>query len=130
MESFGVEIIEIPFKHLHDILGEYGVDFRWAEGDVEVPKNSWARFNELSKEQKEKIGKDCVDLVATKLKHDVRYAIQTTDITIRNVSQIELLVKTNQQEFVLKKFSNVGEAINYLVSLTAQKPDVGDIIKR
>jgi hypothetical protein len=130
MRSFGVEIIEIPFKHLHDILAEYGVVFKWAEGDTEIAKNSWFVFNVLSKDQKEKIARDCVAIIADKLKHDVAQAIQTTDITIRNISQIELLIKTNQEEFVLKKFKDVGETIAYLLSMTSQKQDVGDIIKR
>ncbi len=130
MRSFGVEIIEIPFNHLHDILAEHGVAFKWAEGDTEIAKSSWAIFSALSKEDKEKIARDCVALISDKLKRDVAQAIQTADIIIRNVSQIELLIKTNQEEFVLKKFKDVNETISYLLSMTSQKQDVGDIIKR
>jgi len=129
MNSFGVEIIEIPFKHLSTILAGHNIEFDWEENDSNVPAVSLATFMELTPEQKREIAKECVALIADKLKETVKKAVLSSEIVIRSVSQIELLLKTNQEEFVLKKFKSLTEAITYMVSLTTQKDDVGDILK-
>lgn len=128
MESFGVDIIEIPFQILRDILGRYGVEFHWEEGDVDTPEASLRIFRELSEDQRKSIARECVGHVSDDLIRVVRGAVLSGDIKVRNIKQIELLLKTDQEEFVLKKFTGIPEAITYLATLTAQRDDVGDIL--
>ena len=47
----------------------------------------------------------------------------------RSVEKIELLLKTNQDEYVLKKFTDITQVMQYMLSLLNQKSDVGDIVK-
>lgn len=129
MHSFGVDIIEIPFEHLSSILLKHGVIFRWKENDSETPASSLNKFLALSERQKKQIARECMAPQADMLKDAVKRAVLSTEIVIRNVAQIELLLKTNQDEFVLKKFTDLPQAITYMVSLTGQKTDVGDILR-
>lgn len=128
MHSFGIDIIEIPFNSLSEILLEYGVEFRWAENDSITPSKSLSNFLTLSDNDKTQIAKKCLEPFEYELNHMVNKAITSKEIIPRNVSKIELLLKTNQDEYVLKKFDDLTTAITYMVSLTGQKPDVGDIV--
>jgi hypothetical protein len=128
MHSFGIDIIEIPFNTLCDILLKHGIVFRWAEKDSETPKNSLTQYWNLSPETKKQIATECLFSVEDQLKDLVRKAITSEEVIPRSVSKIELLLKTNQDEYVLKKFTDLTEAIMYMVSLTNQKPDVGNIV--
>jgi len=128
MQSFGIEIIEIPFDRLATVLMKYGVNFRWAENDSIIPASSLKAFEALTAKTKEKIAVECLALAREPLQNLVRKAIASKEVVPRNVQQIELLLKTNQDEFVLKKFLSLTEAITYMVSLTGQKADVGNIL--
>jgi hypothetical protein len=130
MKSFGVDIIEIPFQILKDILKRYGVEFHWEEGDVDTPESSLRAFRNLQPEQHMAIARECVAHVSEKLKKVIRDSILSGEIRVRNIQQIELLLKTDQEEFVLKKFTTIQDAASYLLTLTSQRSDVGDIIHR
>lgn len=129
MESFGVEIIEIPFGHLVQVLKEYGVNFRWAEKDSVSPAKSLKKFIKLSAKKRKEIAVKCVAYSKSEIKALVLRAINTKETDPRNVTQIELLLKTNQNEYFLKKFIDVPETINYLLKLTEQRPNVKDTLK-
>jgi hypothetical protein len=128
MRSFGIEIIEIPFDRLASVLLKNGVNFRWAENDAKTPASSIIAFQKLSKKARETIAVECLASARTSLMKLVRKAIASKEVVPRNVEQIELLLKTNQDEFVLKKFEDLTDAISYMVSLTGQKPDIGNIL--
>lgn len=129
MMSFGIDIIEIPFDHLANVLLKYGVNFRWAENDSAIPVSSLRAFQGLTDKIKEQIAIECLDVARVPLKQLVCKAIASKEVVPRNVKQIELLLKTNQNEYVLKKFLDLPAAIAYMVSLTSQKSDVGDIVQ-
>jgi hypothetical protein len=128
MRSFGIDIIEVPFDTLCDILLKYGVDFRWAENDSITPKNSLSNFLNLTTDTLKEIAKECLSSAEEQLKTLVLKAVSGKEVIPRSVSTIELLLKTNQEEYVLKKFTNLTQAITYMISLMNQKPDVGDIL--
>jgi len=130
MHSFGVDLIEIPFSIVSNVLQKYGVNFRWEEKDSITPKKSLDAFLKLTNKDKENIAMECLSGFAAPLQEMVRKAIQSQAIIPRNVSQIELLLKTDQDEFVLKKFVDLTHAIQYMVSLTSQKSDVSDVLKK
>ncbi|MBX2895808.1 MAG: hypothetical protein KF763_10230 [Cyclobacteriaceae bacterium] len=128
MKSFGVECIEIPFQNLSSILKKYGVNFEWDEKDRITPEKSLKAFRSLSETKKKNIAKECLTPFSGQLVDKIKTAVAASEILPRNVQQIELLVKTDKDEYVLKKFLNVTEVIHYLLSLTDQKKDVGRII--
>lgn len=130
MESFGIDIINIPFEILSAALFKYGVIFKWAEGDSEIPASSLKAFSLLTEDTKRMIAVECILPIEEQLVAMVRKAISAPEVAVRNVSKIEILLKTNQDEYVVKKFTDLTEAIMYMVSLTNQKDDVGNILKK
>lgn len=130
MRSFGVEVIEIPFKVLSGILNRYGVEFHWEEGDVDTPKSSLIAFQSLSEEEKSTIAAECIGNISAHLITVVRNSVLSSGVSSRNIKEIEILLKTNEEEFVLKKIATIPDAIGYLASLTQQRGDIGDIITR
>lgn len=130
MASFGIEIIEIPFKNLSAALLKHGVVFHWKEEDSITPASSLKAFTNLPNEIKEQIAMECLSTVAAELQDSVRRAITSIEITPRNVKQVELLLKTDQDEFVLKKFVDLSHVLAYIASLMGQKPDVGDLLRK
>ncbi len=128
MRSFGIDIIEIPFDILCDILLKHGVIFRWEEKDSLTSKTSLASFLTLSPQTLKEIATECLSSAESQLHDLVFKAISGKEVIPRNVATIELLLKTNQEEYVLKKFTDLPKAITYMVSLMNQKSDVGDIL--
>lgn len=130
MQSFGINIIEVSFGILADILLKHGVIFRWEEGDTDTPKESLSNFLNLSPGIHKEIAAECLSSKADQLKELVLSAVTSKEEIIpRSVEKIELLLKTNQDEYVLKKFTDIPQVMSYMLSLLNQKSDVGNIIK-
>lgn len=129
MKSFGVEIIEIPFARLARVLAGHGVQFRWAEDDSDVPTKSLAVFRRLSQATKRQIASQCLKHAEPALGKLISEAVRLKEKEPKNVTQVELLLKTNRDEYYLRKFSELTDAIGYLVKLTGQRPDLREILK-
>jgi hypothetical protein len=118
MNSFGVELVDIPFAHMATVLARHGVDFDWAESDNETPRRSWSAWGRLPPEEHKQIAHEIVGLQAERLRALVLEAIQVEASPIRNVDKIELLLKTAQGEYFVKRFGSVRETMVYLLQLT------------
>ena len=119
MNSFGVEIVTIPFVEMVQVLADVGIDFNWAEDDNQTPKLSWQKWAELSNAQHTDIARQILANHADKIRALIISGIESEATPIENVDRIELLLKTTQDEYHLKKFKSVRETIAYLLDLTA-----------
>lgn len=127
MRSFGIELVEVSFDTLARALKKEGIEFRWDEKDRDTPAQSVKLFEKLTTEAKQRIARNCLKDQRTTLEKLVIDAVSSSPTVPRSAKQIELLLKTNQDEYVLKKFTNVVDALTFLASLTAQKEDIGNI---
>lgn len=132
IQSFGVETLEVPFDKMADTLQLYGVEFNWPEsGGESVARKSLEAFNDLSADDKESIGKDMVSGISNKLVNEVIQVIDTdADSIATRVSQVEVLVKTNQGEMILSSFQSVPDAMKALTGLISDKPDIRAFIRQ
>ena len=131
IRSFGVEILEVPFDHMVDVLKTYGVDFDWPEsGGSAVARQSLNVFSNLSDDIKNKIGKELVSDITAKLIEEVIQVLDTDVETIATrVDQVEILLKTSQGEMILSSFENVPEAMRALTDLVSDRPDIRAFIQ-
>ncbi len=129
MNSFGVELVEIPFAHMVKTLDGYGVKFDWAEDDNTTPKRGWSAWSKLSDDKQKEIARKIIAPRATQIQRLLLEAIRTEETTVKNVERIELLLKTSQDEYFVKKFSNVRDTIAYLLQLTKDIDDVKGLLK-
>lgn len=124
MESFGIELIEVPFPTMVEVLRKYGIDFSWKENDSETPAQSWRLYQRLSLENKLAIAEECLTDARQKLQQAILSAIEMDTELPKNVDQIELLIKTTHKEYFVKKFTRVTDAASYLLSLTEDVTDL------
>jgi hypothetical protein len=130
MNSFGVELVVIPFEHMVKTLVDYDVEFDWAEDDNKTPRQGWFAWSRLSDDQHREIARRIVaPQQAAEIKRLILEAIQTEESVIKNVDKIELLLKTSQGEYFVKRFGNVREAIAYLLQLTQDVDNVRGLLR-
>jgi hypothetical protein len=124
MESFGIDLIEIPFAQMVEAMRKYQIAFDWQEKDSKTPAKSWRRYQQLLEQEKTDIAHECLVGHREKLEETVLSAIKMDLQSPKNVDQIELLIKTTHKEYFVKKFSHVTDAARYLLSLTEDVVDL------
>lgn len=126
MESFGIDLIEIPFAKMVEATRKYHVVFDWQEKDSETPGRSWLRYQQLSNHDKREIARECLAGCREKLENVLLSAIRMDPQSTKNVEQIELLIKTTHKEYFVKKFIRITDAVKYLLALTEDVADLKD----
>ncbi len=128
--SFGVEILEVPFEQMVEILGGYGIAFDWPEDNRgEIASESLQLFNSLGEEVRMEIARDLTRDIAD----DLRIAVSDVlDADISNlparISGVEMLLKTNREELILHSFDSVAESLQYMLGLVSDRTDVTDLV--
>ena len=127
MRSFGVQLFEVPFDKMAAILAKYGVAFDWPEkNDGEQPRQAWNTFLGLDVFSKEQISKELVVDIQNDLNDAVTYVLDTDLSSLpRRISSVEVLMKTEQDEIVLKTFASVADALTDLTRYITDRPDIG-----
>jgi hypothetical protein len=129
MSSFGVQLFEVAFQEIVDILYTYDVAFDWPERNAgEWPRRAWNSFLRLGQTEHEQLSQELV----TGIQNDLIDAVTTvldTDISTlpRRISSVEVLMKTEQDEIVLKTFDSVATAIQDLSGYITDRADIGDL---
>lgn len=128
MESFGIELHEVSFKTMCDVLASYNIDFNWPEKDTHIPKSSWARFSKLNHGQLQDIGKRLLDPIRRPLTESIISTLDSGEDWAKHIRQIEVLLKTDRNEFLTYSFSSNQEAIQFLLKLQVDAPDLRGIL--
>lgn len=124
MQAFGVDTIRIPFEHMVKVLAKYGIDFNWPEKDSVTPAKSWKKYCALSKEDERNIATECLGQQRAQIEKTVLEAVKADPEKPKNVSQIELLIRTTHNEFYVKRFDSIRKTVEYLLSLTEDVKDL------
>ena len=127
VRSFGVEVLEVPFDHMADVLNAHGVEFRWPEtGGEAVARKSLDEFSNLGEGIRSKIGMDMVSGIADRLRSEVCQVLDTDVASIATqVAQVEIL----QGEIVHSAFESVTDAMKALTDLVSDSPDIRAFIQ-
>lgn len=129
MNSFGVELVVIPFSHLVQVLEGYGIEFDWPEDDNKIPKRAWTQWEKLAATTRSEIAQKILEPQADQIRKLILDAIQTEETQARNIEQVELLLRTVQGEYFVRKFKSAREAAIYLLGLTRDADNVQDLLK-
>ena len=131
IRSFGIETLEVPFDHMADELRIYGVEFDWPEsGGESVARPSLEIFSNLDQDTKAKIGLKMVSGVSDQLRNEVIQVLDTDIASIATrVSEVEVLLKTDQSEMILSSFQSVTDAMKALTDLVSDRPDIRAFIE-
>lgn len=126
VKSFGVELLEVPFETMAQATRNHGIEMDWPEqsGD-EIAAQSLVRFQDLSDDARLAMGFDMVASVSSHLNQQIAAVLDTDMESIGSrVSEVEILLKTDQGEMVLSRYPQVSQAISSLMPLVADIPDI------
>ena len=129
MRSFGVEIVEETFEHFVTVLGDYGVDFDWPERDRDTPARSLELFNRLTELERVRIAEELAANISDPLQASVTQVLDTDMSTLPSrISNVEIILQTDQNEMVLLKRPTVTESIQALTGFISDNPDISDLV--
>lgn len=130
IRSFGVEILEVPFDGMVSVLGEYGVNFAWAEKDRETPRAAWEHFAGLEDDTRVAIASDLTAGVIDRLRAAVTQVLDADITTLpTRISGVEVLLKTDRDEMVLLTFNSVASSLQAMARLVSDRPDISDLLE-
>jgi hypothetical protein len=93
------------------------------ENDRTIAARSFELFQSLSEIQKAEIGVKLVASIAEAISQSVAATIAAGVVLARRVASVELLLKTELNEYFVRKFDNVTKAMAFLLEL---QEDVAD----
>ena len=105
MESFGIELHEISFEFMCNILADYGINFNWKEKDRQTPDISWATFLKLSIKKRKEIGKRLLNPVRKGLVKSIKFTLERSEDWAKLINELELLLKTDMNEYFTYSFN-------------------------
>ena len=130
VRSFGVEILEVPFQEIVDALVGYGIVFNWPEKDRVTPRQAWEAYDALAHPERQAIANDITSNILISLKSDI---IQVLEADINQlphrISEVEILLKTDQDEMLLLRFETVAEGLAAMARFVADRPDIGALLQ-
>jgi len=124
MESFGIELHEIPFEHMCETLAAYEVNFNWQEKDRQTPDISWAKFLKLSIDSKKEIGNRLLNPVREDLVKSIKFTLEKSEDWAKRINELELLLKTDMNEYFIYSFNSIKDTIQFLLKLQVDAPDI------
>lgn len=129
MRSFGVQLFVVPFATFVSILDQRAVDFDWPERDAgEQPRQAWEAYSVLDEATRTRMGEELVADIQKDLNSAVVSVLETDVAGLpRRISSIEVLLKTEQDEMVLRTFGSVAEALAALTGYVVDRSDIGDL---
>ena len=129
LDSFGVEVLEVHFDHFCEVLREFDVEFDWAERDRDTPITSLYEFQKLQPQQLDRISENLVEPVSSQLAEAVAQVLSTSlDEVPHHVESVEILVKTDQNEMLLRQHDSIPDAIVDLSSMMPTQTDISGMI--
>lgn len=111
------------------VLRSYKIDFDWPEKDSETPKVGWRTYNELNEVQRKDIARKCLSNEREKIRRMILDAVKADPEKPKNIDKIELLLRTSQNEYYVKKFPQIKDTIQYLIGLIEDTRDLRGILK-
>jgi hypothetical protein len=124
MNSFGIELHEIPFEYICEVLNRFGIKFDWEEKNTEIPRRAFSVFERLAPETRLEMGGHLLQPIQRSLIDSVSTTIQIGEDWAKRVNEIELLIRTEQNEYFTSSFNSTREAINYLLNMQMDVTDL------
>ncbi len=124
LQSFGIEFHHIDFPLMCAVMNEFGMDFDWPEDNQDIPDSSWNRFSSLSSEERQELSRRLVNPVRSDLSTSIITTIESGEDWPQRLQELELLLKTDRNEYFTKSFPSTRETIEYLLTLQEESQDL------
>jgi len=124
LQSFGIELYHIDFQKMCSVLSNYNIKFDWPEDDQEIPNRGWETFGSLDQAARRSIGQRLVEPIRDALTSSIRTTLESGEDWPQHLGEVELLLKTDRNEYFTRAFSNATDAMQFLLSLHEQVKDL------
>jgi hypothetical protein len=117
MNSFDVNLFEIGFPKIVQVLSTYGIDFNWGEKERDKAIDAWNQWQRLQDSDYARIAQ----ILLEDIEPEIRQRLDTiSSSTIsRQIHQIELSIETTLGETRLYTFTSINDAIEFLENFEA-----------
>ncbi len=130
MESFGVEVLQVPFEHMVSVLGDYGVQFDWDERDRVTPMHSLEAFTALHMDIHNDIAGRLVEPVRNAIIVSVNDVIESDwSTSASRVTSVEVLLKTDRNEMLMRQYDSVAAAMQGMIPFVSDLSDVREFLQ-
>ena len=132
IHSFGVEVLEVDFTHMVNVLGAHGIEFDWPERDGGViARPGLTRFRSLSGLERSQIGDELIAGVIGDLRNAIVQVLEADMKSLPSrVSHVEVLLKTDRGEMMLRTYDSISDSIRGMVDLVADLGDISALLQR
>ncbi|MCX7840406.1 MAG: hypothetical protein N2559_13285 [Anaerolineae bacterium] len=119
LHSFEVELFEITFDDICNVLAEFGINYRWAEKDRAQAEASWQKFNALSAAQRQQIGRKLIAGIRDALRASLQSALDES--VPRKIKLVKAIIRSNRGETKSFVFDDVQSAVTFLQSASEER---------
>lgn len=119
MRSFDVELFEVSFERIVEVLKRHEIRFDWGEKERSAAMAAWKKFVTLPEQVVDEIGEELVADIVPELKNSL--ALTLSDAVPREIKGIELVIETNLGEAKVYSFDSIEDVIAFLEDFDASE---------
>lgn len=132
--QLGVEILDVPFERIVVALRAYDVTFDvtfdWLERDRDTPREAWEIYAGLTGDQRQAIANEILSETLQVLNKDIVQVLETDINQLpHRISEVEILLKTDQEEILLLRFDSAAEGLAAMAKFVADRPDISGLLQ-
>lgn len=119
LRSFEVELFEVSFDDICNVLAQYGIEYRWAEKDRAQAVESWQKFTLLSASERDQIARELIAGIESGLRNSLEVALDES--VPRRVHSVTIMVRSNRGETYSYTFPDLAQALTFLQAYDEQR---------
>jgi hypothetical protein len=112
MKSNDINLFLVPFEYICELLSDVNIDFNWGEKEKEKAFDAWNRYNHLTQEEKDNIGRRMIGSIKNRLIPLIEAILD--DSIEREVEKIVVEIVSNLGEVKVYEFTAIIDALEFL----------------
>ena len=112
LRSFEVELFEIPFQAISQVLLRHGIDFTWGEKDRQKASAGWRRYSALTSQQKTAMASELLSGIADELQEALATALDES--VPRHVVAVAVVIRSSLGETFTYRFADLRQALEFM----------------
>jgi hypothetical protein len=112
LKSFEVELFEVPFLDIKNLLADYNIIFDWEEKDRKQAATSLLNYRKLTNEQKMTVASELLLSIKDELSQSLKMALDEN--IPRKIISVSLIIYSNHGERFTYHFNNLQEAVEFM----------------
>lgn len=112
LRSFEVELFEVTFEEICNVLRKYEIEYNWAEKDQRQARESWGKFGQLPDRTRRQIARQLLSGIEAGLRQSLQATLD--DSRPRKVSRIVVVVRTSYGETFTYNFDTLKQALKFI----------------